>query len=81
MFRCQGNGDTSDFVQNYPFDIYGAVAGSALTWFLKSPTEGRYRFLLFLTEVVKIQKYKDDLASPIEAWKYLDSLKNQILHS
>lgn len=65
-------------IRNRPFTIYGYSAGSASSWFRKSPTEGRYRVLLFFFEELrKIETYKHDLASIVEAEKYLNSLKQQ----
>jgi len=60
-------------LQNHSFSLYGHPAGSVWTWFLKSPTERRYRFLLFFSELAKIMMY-DDVASFEEAWQYVPSL-------
>lgn len=60
--------------QDHPFALYGYPAGSIRSWFQKSPTERRYRFINFFGELVKIRKYKDDLASFDQAWEYIRSL-------
>jgi uncharacterized SAM-binding protein YcdF (DUF218 family) len=60
--------------QDLPFSLYGYPAGPAWTWFLRSPTEGRYRFLLFFDELAKIREYGNDVASLEETWQYLQSL-------
>jgi uncharacterized SAM-binding protein YcdF (DUF218 family) len=60
--------------QDYPFSLYGYPAGSAWTWLLKSPTEGRRRFLLLFNELAKIQRYKNDIASVEETWQYIQLL-------
>lgn len=62
------------FNQDCPFSLYGYPAGSARTWFLKSPTEGRRRFHLLLNELAKIQQYKNDIASIEETWQYVQLL-------
>lgn len=62
-------------IQDHPFSLYGYPAGSIRTWFHRSPTEGRHRFLLFFSELAKIMKHRCDVASFEESWQYIQSLK------
>lgn len=62
---------------DHPFSLYGHPAGSIRSWLVKSPTEGHYRFSLFFSELAKIRKYGDDVASPEETWQYIRSLKTR----
>ena len=64
-------------LQDRPYSLYGYPVGSIETWFLKSPTEGRYRICNFYCdELTKIRTYKG-LTSFDEAWKYIDSLNDR----
>jgi uncharacterized SAM-binding protein YcdF (DUF218 family) len=60
---------------NRSCSLYGYPAGSAWTWLLRSRTEQRPRFLVFLTELEKLKRYQSHVASYDETWRYVNSLR------